>query len=64
MNLPEELVLENGTFVSSELRKERKRWVRQKSKQVVNEKYPIIAIYIQEMGKKGGGKPKETNTKL
>lgn len=54
MNLPEELVLENGTFVSSEFWKERKRWVRQKSKQVMNEKYPIIAIYIHEMGKKRG----------
>lgn len=56
--MPEELVLENEAFMSSEFWKERKWSVRQKSKQVMNEKYSILAkhisLHIQEMGKKRG----------
>lgn len=57
--MPEELVLENEAFISSEFWKERKWWVRQKSKQVMNEKKNSIlakhiSLHIQEMGKKGG----------
>lgn len=66
--MPEELALENQAFVSSEFWKERKRWVRQKSNHVMNEKHPIMAkhvsLHIQETGKKKEINLKKTNAKL
>lgn len=69
MNMPEELVLENEAFISSEFWKERKWWVRQKSKQVMNEKKKFNFSKTHKPthsrnGKERGDKPKETNTKL